>query len=86
MPKFICKNPECLFFDKETVEGKTTFKVIDGELKAIERFCPSCNAEREEVIEPITYKASYDFVGLNSNRRNWSKVPDDRKIRSFISK
>lgn len=74
MPRFICKNPDCLFFDKEQVEGKSTYRIIDGEVKAIERFCPSCNSEREEIkgsieTEPPTYQA----VGINSNRRNWSK-------------
>lgn len=74
MPRFICKNPDCLFFDKEQVEGKSTYRIIDGEVKAIERFCPSCNSEREEIKgviekEPPTYQA----VGMNSNRRNWSK-------------
>lgn len=74
MPRFICKNPDCLFFDKEQVEGKSTYRIIDGEVKAIERFCPSCNSEREEIkgsieTEPPTYQA----VGMNSNRRNWSK-------------
>lgn len=74
MPRFICKNPDCLFFDKEQIEGKSTYRIIDGEVKAIERFCPSCNSEREEIkgsieTEPPTYQA----VGMNSNRRNWSK-------------
>jgi hypothetical protein len=74
MPKFKCINPECLFLEQVKDEGTATYKFIEGKLRAIEAVCPSCNQEREEIIVNKTYEPpTYEAVGMNSNRRNWSK-------------
>lgn len=80
MPKFKCKNPDCLFYDKEYVEPKITILIIDGKPKARERFCPHCNQERESLPEVTTYMPpTYEAVGIGSNRRNWSKITKESK-------
>lgn len=74
MPKFICKNSECLFYNKEVVEAKVTYKQINDKLVAIERFCPYCNSEREEIIENFKLEPpTYEATGLKSNRRTFYK-------------
>jgi len=74
VPKFKCINPECLFFEQIKEEGKATYIMIDGKLVAREVYCPSCNKERKEItVNRIYEKPTYEAVGLNSNRRNWSK-------------
>jgi len=73
MPKFTCRNPECLFVDKEFTEGVVKYVVIGNEVKARERFCPHCNSEREDTTEKNDHSVpAYEAVGMNSNRRNWS--------------
>lgn len=80
MPKFKCKNPDCLFYDKEYLEPKITILIIDGKPKARERFCPHCNQERESLPEVTTYMPpTYEAVGIGSNRRNWSKITKESK-------
>ena len=74
MPKFKCVNPECLFFEQIKEEGKATYRMMEGRLIAREAFCPSCNQERHEVtVNEIFEKPTYEAVGMNSNRRNWSR-------------
>jgi len=75
MPKFKCKNPECLFFEVEKLEGKVTYRMIEGKIRALEAYCPSCNTEREEVVEKQEYTPpTYEAVGITSNRRNFTKT------------
>jgi hypothetical protein len=74
MPKFICRNGECPFFEEVKLEDIVTYRVRDGKVITMQAYCPSCNSYREEVKEDKVYeKPTYEAVGLNSNRRNWSK-------------
>lgn len=80
MPKFKCKNPDCLFYDKVYTEPRITIVIINGEAKTRERFCPHCNQERESLPEETAYMPpTYEAVGISSNRRNWSKITKESK-------
>lgn len=75
MPKFICRNSECDFFDKEVIEGNARYTYVDGKIICDKAVCPSCNKVREEINATSKFEPpSYEAVGIGSTRRNWAKV------------